>query len=173
MRNLRIHSVLGLLILAIVACTPKSKLPQNPTTSAPLPSSPLVQSTSQSDLPSLPDLIIHVMYLEMEGRQGYCVNAYSSYGIRVKIKNIGAANAGPFSVALNGNLQEVNYGLLVEQSIELHFPGTIPSGQYDAIVDTTDQVLESREDNNTSAFHAPTPTPPPLCPTTVTVTATP
>jgi len=170
MRSLRIHSVLGLLILAIVACAPKSKPPLNSTTSKPSPSLPLVQSTSESDRPSLPDLIINFMYLEMDGRQGGCVNAYSPYGIRVQIKNVGAANAGPFFVELNGILQEVHYGLLVGQSIELHFAGTIPSGQYEATVDVTNQVVESREDNNTFSFHAPTPTPPPLCVPTVTAT---
>jgi hypothetical protein len=33
---------------------------------------------------------------------------------------------------------------------------------YDATADAADQVPESLEDNNTSTFHAPTPTPP-LC----------
>jgi subtilase family serine protease len=65
----------------------------------------------------------------------------------------------------------VNDVLLVGESIELHFAGTISSGQYEATVDVTNQVIESREDNNTFSFQAPTPTPPPLC--VVTVTATP
>ncbi len=110
------------------------------------------------------------MYLEMEGRQGNCVNAYSPYGIRVQIKNIGSANTGSFFVDLNGILQEVNYGLLVGQYIELHFAGTIPSGQYEATADATNQVVESREENNTFSFLAPTPTPPPLCLATVPAT---
>jgi len=164
MRSLKMQSILGLLILAVVACAPKSKLPPNPTTSEPSPSSP-------SDRPSQPDLIINLMYLEMEGRQGNCVNAYSPYGIRVQIKNIGSATTRPFLVDLNSVVQEVNDGLEVGQSIELHFAGTIPSGQYEATADVTNQVVESREDNNTASFHAPTPTPPPLC--VVTVTATP
>ncbi|MBI3151699.1 MAG: hypothetical protein HYZ21_06175 [Chloroflexi bacterium] len=142
----------------------------NPTTSEPSPSSSLVQSTSESDRPSQPDLMINFMYLEMEGRQGNCVNAYSPYGIRVQVKNIGSAKTGSFFVDLNGILQEVNYGLLVGQSIELHFAGTIPSGQYEATADVTNQVVESREDNNTFSFHAPTPTPPPLCVATGTAT---
>jgi subtilase family serine protease len=157
MRNRRVQSVLGLLILAIVACTPKTKLPPHP--------------TSESSPSSTPDLVINSMYLEMEGRQGHCVDAYSPYGIRVQIKNIGSANTGSFSVDLNGVIQEVKDGLQVDQSIELHFAGTIPSGQYEATADVTNQVVESREDNNTSSFHAPTPTPPPLC--VVTATATP
>ncbi len=168
MRNLRILSVLGLLILVIAACTSKSNIPLNPTTS--VPSSLSVQSTSESDPTSQPDLIINSMYLEMEGRQGNCINAYSPYGIRVQIKNIGSANTGPFFVDLNGILQEVKNGLLVGQSIELHFAGTISSGQYEATADVTNQVVESREENNTLSYLAPTPTPPPLCAATVTAT---
>jgi subtilase family serine protease len=164
MRRLRIQSVLGLFFLVIVACNP------NPPASESSPPSPLVQSTSESDHPSQPDLNINLLYLEMEGRQGNCVNAYSPYGIRVQIKNIGSANTGSFFVDLNGIRQEVSNGLLVGQSIELHFAGTIPSGQYEATADVTNQVVESREDNNTYSFRAPTPTPPPLCVATTTPT---
>ena len=110
------------------------------------------------------------MYLEMEGRNGNCINAYSPYGVRVQIKNIGSASTGPFFVDLNGILQEVKYGLPVGQLIELHFAGTVPSGQYEATADVTNQVVESREENNTYSFLAPTPTPPPLCAATVTAT---
>ena len=169
MRRLKMQSVLGLSILAIAACTPKSGLLPNPTIAEPSPS--FVHSTSVSDRPSQPDLIIHFMYLEMEGRQGHCVNAYSPYGIRVQIKNIGTSTSGPFQIDLNGVVQEVKDGLQAGQSIELHFAGTIPRGQYEATADVTNQVVESREDNNTSSFHAPTPTPPPLC--VLTATATP
>lgn len=132
---------------------------------------PSTQSTNASEHQLQPDLIIASMYLEMEGRHGYCVDAYSPYGIRVLIKNIGSANSRPFFVGLNGIVQEVKDGLRVDESLELHFAGTIPSGQYEATADVTDQIVESREDNNTFSFHAPTPTPPPLC--VVTATATP
>jgi subtilase family serine protease len=165
MRKLRSQSILTLFALMIAACAPDL------VASEPASPSPIVQSTSQSDHPSQPDLIIHLMYLEMEGRQGNCVNVYSPYGIRVQIKNIGSADTGAFLVDLNGVAQEVNDGLRVGQLIELQFAGTIPSGQYQATVDVTDQVVESREDNNAFSFHAPTPTPPPLC--IVTATATP
>ena len=158
MRSFKTQSLLGLMIVTITACTSTS-----PSSSA--------QSTNAVDHASQPDLIVQFMYLEMEGRQGRCVDAYTPYGIRVQIKNIGSAATGSFFVDLNGAVKEVEDGLQVDQSIELHFAGTIPSGQYEAKVDPTDQVVESRENNNTSLFHAPTPTPPPLC--TVTATATP
>jgi subtilase family serine protease len=111
------------------------------------------------------------MYLEMEGRQGNCVNTYSRYGIRVQIENTGLANAGPFGVELNSIRQNVDDGLMAGQSLVLFFAGTTPSGNYEAIVDVTNQIIESREDNNTLSYIAPTPTPPLLC--TPTPTATP
>lgn len=159
MRSLKTQGLLGVLLLAIVACT---------STSEPSPS-PL-PSTSAPDLPLQPDLIVDFMYLEMEGRQGPCVDAYSPYGIRVQVKNIGAVAAGPFWVDLDGVRQEVKDGIREGQTIELHFAGTNPSGQYAATADITDQIDESREDNNTSSYHAPTPTPPPLCVPSATAT---
>ncbi len=165
MRKPGLKCILGLFVLAIASCTPESRLPAIPTTKPSL-SSPLVPPTSASQ----PDLIITSMYLEMEGRQGHCVNAYSAYGIRVKIKNIGFTDTGAFWVDLNGVVQEVGDGLRPDQLIELHFAGTVPSGRYEAAADVTGQVVESREDNNTSTFHAPTPTPPLLCVNTATAT---
>ena len=69
----------------------------------------------------------------------------------------------PSSSTLNGTLQEVKDGLMAGQHVELHFAGTIPSGRYAATADAADQIVESREDNNTLTFFAPTPTPPLLC----------
>jgi subtilase family serine protease len=110
------------------------------------------------------------MYLEMEGRQGNCVNAYSRYGIRVQIENTGSSNAGPFVVELNSIRQKVDNGLMSGQSLVLFFVGTTPSGNYEAIVDVTNQIIESREDNNALSYIAPTPTPPLLCTPTSTAT---
>lgn len=165
MRNPGLQCILGLFVLALASCTAESRPPPIPTT-RPSPSAPFVPPTSASQ----PDLIITSMYLEMEGRQGHCVNAYSTYGIRVKIKNIGSTDTGAFLVDLNGAVQEVDDGLRPGQLIELHFAGTVPSGRYEAAADVTGQVIESREDNNTSTFHAPTPTPPLLCVATATAT---
>ena len=123
----------------------------------------LLPSESATELHSLPDLVISLMYLEMEGRHGICVEVYTPYGIRVIVENIGSVSAGPFFVDLNGTLQEVKDGLMAGQHVELHFAGTVPSGHYVATADATDQIVESREDNNTLTFFAPTPTPPPLC----------
>jgi hypothetical protein len=177
MRIPKLQAVLGLLLLGIAACAPNSNQPSNPTSSGYFPPSSTAQVTIEPTQAPQPDLIVDFMYLELEGRKGNsCLRpdlTYGPYGIRVIIKNIGAANAEPFFVGLNGNLQEVRDGLPVGQRIELHFAGTIPSGQYEAIADARDQVLESREDNNSSTFLAPTPSPPPTCVPTVAVTSTP
>jgi hypothetical protein len=128
-------------------------LPHCTATPPPMPS----PSTQQ------PDLVIANMYLEMEGRTGGCMLAYAPYGIRVVVRNTGDADAPPFVVQLNGVAQSVANGLTAGQSVELHFSGTVPSGQYSAFVDPAGQVAERDESNNTQTFMAPTPTPPPLC----------
>jgi subtilase family serine protease len=108
------------------------------------------------------------MYLEMDGRHANCVEAYSTYGIRVLVENIGLASAGPFVVDMNGAKQQMDTDLAAGQHIEFHFAGTTPSGQYEAIADVTNQVVESEEYNNILSFIAPTPTPPLLCTPTLT-----
>ena len=145
-----------IMVFVTVACAPISPSPVNTIV------------VPASELASMPDLIIKLMYLEMEGRQGICVEAYTPYGIRVLVENIGLASARPFVVDLNGTRQQVNGGLAAGQSIELHFTGTTPSGQYEAFADVTNQVVEQQEDNNSLSFLAPTPTPPPLCTATPT-----
>jgi subtilase family serine protease len=140
-----------MMMLVMAACTPSLMSPAAPGgVSGPAPA-------------YLPDLIIKLIYLEMEGRRGNCVGTYTPYGMRVLVENIGSAGAGPFVVDLNGARQQVDGGLTAGQFIELHFTGTAPGGRYEAHADATNQVVEYREDNNSLSFLAPTPTPPPLC----------
>lgn len=146
------------MVFVTVACTRSS------------PSQVNTIDISTTELTSMPDLVIKLIYLEMEGRQSNCVEAYTPYGIRVLVENIGLASTGPFVVDLNGTRQQVDGGLTAGQFIELHFTGTTPSGQYKAFADVTNQVVEHQEDNNSLSFLAPTPTPPPLCPATPTPT---
>ena len=124
------------------------------------PSTPFVSTPPSSNSA---DLIVEYLYLEMEGRHGGCVTGYTPYGIRVGVKNVGEVESAAFAVDLNGSQQRVEGGLVPGQSIELHFAGTVDSGQYQAYVDAANEVAESNEDNNTLSFQAPTPTPPPLC----------
>lgn len=145
-----VYSRLPLIALLLVGCIPLA----------------LPASSSAADTPNvaLPDLAIKSIYLEMAGRQGsQCVLTFSPYGIRVVAQNVGVAASGQFDVELSGAIQTVNAGLDAGQAIELHFPGTISSGQYTARVDPANVVPEQNEGNNAATFAAPTPTPPPLC----------
>jgi hypothetical protein len=155
--------VLLLLISAVAACTAQPSQPALPGTPKAPTASPSLFPTGVSEPSSKPDLTIKFVVLEMEGRQGNCVNAYTPYGIRVQVENIGSADAGPFVVELNSSRQNVDDGLPAGQSVVLFFAGTSPDGNYQAVVDATNQVTESREDNNTLSYIAPTPTPPALC----------
>jgi len=158
MRISTAHLTLLFMVFVMVACIPS-------------PTSPVITTAVSTPEPAtMPDLIIKLMYLEMEGRQSNCVEAYTPYGIRVVVENTGLASAGPFVVDLNGTRQQVEGGLAAGKSIELHFTGTTPSGQYEAFADVTDQVVEQQENNNSFSYLAPTPTPPPLCPATPTPT---
>jgi hypothetical protein len=94
------------------------------------------------ELTAGPDFIIKNMYLEMEGRQSNCVEAYSLYGIRVVVENIDLVSAGAFVVDMNATRQDVKDGLAPGQHIELHFAGTTPSGRYEATADSMNQVVE-------------------------------
>jgi hypothetical protein len=145
-----VQSLLPLVALLLVGCIPLA----------------LPASSSAADTPivALPDLVIKSIYLEMAGRQGSrCVLTFSPYGVRVVVQNVGVAASGQFAVELNEAIQTVNAGLGAGQNIELHFPGTIPSGQYTARVDPANLVPEEHDGNNAATFIAPTPTPPPLC----------
>ncbi len=104
---------LMLIVFVTTACTPSLASPANPI------------NPSASSLPSLPDLIVKFIYVEMQGRQGNCVEAYTPYEIRVVVENIGLASAGPFVVDLNGTQQQVDEGLANGQVILLHFAGIV------------------------------------------------
>ena len=147
-----IHLLLPSFAFLLVGCT---------STSPVLPASP---SAANTPTVARPDLVVQSMYLEMADRHGRaCVAAFSPYGIRLVVRNVGVTVSGPFEVELNGVTQTVRTGLGPGQDIELHFSGTVPSGQYVARVDAANQVPEEGEGNNGATFIAPTPSPPPLC----------
>jgi subtilase family serine protease len=111
----------------------------------------------------LPDLRITNIYVEMQGRTGNCVEAYTNYEIRVVVENAGDASALPFQVALNSQQQLILQGLPAGQSTELHFSLSAPNGQYEAVADPANQVRERDENNNRASYQAITPTPPLRC----------
>ena len=147
-----IHLLLPSFAFLLVGCT---------STSPVLPASP---SAANTPTVARPDLVVQSMYLEMADRHGLaCVAAFSPYGIRLVVRNVGVTASGPFEVELNGVTQTVKTGLDPGQDIELHFSGTVPSGQYVARVDAANQAPEEDEGNNGATFIASTPSPPPLC----------
>lgn len=146
-----------IILFALVACSPKLGGTVNPVDFE-------ILEPENTPLPvTLPDLIISRMYLEMEGRQGGCVDRYTPYGIRVVIQNAGKVDASAFVVEVIGSQKIVVEGLVAGEERELHFAGTLPGGQYRAAIDTANQVAESDEGNNDKSYLAPTPTPPPIC----------
>jgi CARDB len=120
-------------------------------------------STPTPSAEAMPDLLIANIYLEMQGRRGYCVDSYTPYEIRVVVRNASDAPASAFQVALNSQQQLIPQGLPAGQSTELHFTLTASDGQYEAVADPGNQVRERDESNNRAAYQAVTPTPPMLC----------
>ena len=94
-------------------------------------------------------------------------------GVRVWVTNNGQATAGSFVVNVNGATQTVN-GLAIGETKAVFFSGY--SNPVNAVVDSTNIVVENNESNNTRSETLPIPTPPLPCPTVTpspTVTNTP
>jgi hypothetical protein len=127
--------------------------------SPPLSSTP----TPSPSVETLPDLRITNIYVEMLGRTGNCVDAYTPYEIRVVVENTGTASAPPFQVALNNKSQLTLQELPAGQHILLHFALSASDGHYTAVADPGNQVRERDENNNQGDYQAVTPTPPLLC----------
>jgi hypothetical protein len=161
--EIRQNPVFDFVFTELVTPTPHLSPSSLPPVLATDTASPADLTAAPSGSARLPDLVVESLYLEMEGRQGGCVRAYTPYGIRVRVRNTGPLSSGPFMVDLNGVRQRMEGELSAGQFIELHFPGTVESGRYLAYVDAAGEVAERAEDNNTLSFQAPTPTPPPLC----------
>jgi hypothetical protein len=83
-------------------------------------------------------------------------------GIHAEVPNRGAADAGPFVVTVNGT-PIAQGGLAAGQSSEVFVPGYRYGTEQEVVVDSSDQVAESDEGNNTARQMVPIPTLPP-CP---------
>jgi len=126
---------------------------------------------------SLPDLTI--TSIELMPQSLSC--PYGPLGLKVWVKNIGSADAGPFVVTGNNTTQTVA-GLAAGQQTSVWFSTYTISGINTATVDSANQVAESDESNNQRsgslmppplAVCPQTPTPPTVTPPTPTNTPTP
>jgi hypothetical protein len=124
---------------------------------------------------SLPDLTVKQVKVELE-TGGACDYASTQLGVRVVVENAGEADAGPFVVDVNGARQAVAAGLAAGQTTALWFSGYNRGGENTVVVDATNQVEESKDNNKLSQM-IPIPTLPPTCtpppPAPPTDTATP
>jgi photosystem II stability/assembly factor-like uncharacterized protein len=116
---------------------------------------------------SLPDLTITGMRIELQNSS--CLMPGDPMGVRVVIQNNSQAAAGGFVVRVNNVDQTVN-GLGAGATTTVFFQGT--NNPVTAIVDLTNTVVESAEQNNSRTEMLPVPTPPLPC-NTPTPTATP
>lgn len=109
----------------------------------------------------LPDLAITHVQIELETGSS-CAYASTALGIRVWLENLGSADAGPFSVEVNGIQQMVVEGLAAGQTVTVWFEGYV-NGENTMQADATDQIQEAREENNSLSQRLPVPTLPPTC----------
>ena len=123
-------------------------------------STPTRTNTPTSTSQVLPDLTITAMRIELQNTS--CLMPGDPLGVRVWVTNNGQAAAGSFILNVNGTEQTVN-GLLVGETKAIFFSGY--SNPVNAVVDSTNIVVESNESNNTRSETLPIPTPPLPCPT--------
>ncbi len=125
-----------------------------------------MQPPTQTPKENLPDLTITNISLVMQATgNGTCVDAYGPYEVRAVILNQGSAPATSIVVERTPGAQALIESLAPGQREAVQFPAIAQDGQYKIIVDPQNLIAESDENNNTLSFLAPTPTPPPLCPT--------
>ncbi len=126
---------------------------------------PLAQNQPAANLP---DLAVSTISLQMMGQSNYgCVAAYGPYEIEAKITNQGTAPAAGIVVERLPGAQAAIAALAPGESQSVRFPAASADGNYTVLVDPGNLIAESNEGNNSRGFLAPTPTPPPLCPTQV------
>ena len=125
----------------------------------------LEPTVTATDRPAAaPDLTIVRMWHSFEDES--CTYG-QPLGVFVEVANIGDGGAGPFVVLVNAKPRAVPGGLAANRSVVVWVPPTaMPSGGGTlAIVDRTNVVKESREDNNRLSELLPVPTPPRDCAT--------
>jgi photosystem II stability/assembly factor-like uncharacterized protein len=106
----------------------------------------------------LPDLTIIQMQIELQNTS--CLMPGDTMGVRLWIQNNGQVAAGNFTVNVNGVEQTVS-GLGVGETTAVFFGGY--SNPVAAVVDSTNLISESDENNNSRSEMVPVPTPPLPC----------
>ncbi len=143
---------------------PGGKVPANGGCGTPTPTlTPTVTSTptiTPTPGPPMPDLIPTSMSITLE-TGGDC-DFTPKLGVRVNFSNAGTADAGPFTVSVNGAQQNVGAGLMQGESGTLWFNGYI-AGKNTLLVDSSSQIVESNELNNELSQTPAIPTPPATC----------
>jgi hypothetical protein len=128
-------------------------------------------TATPTSLTPLPDLLVDWMGITLE-TGGSCAYTSTTLGMRVHFSNVGAAPAGPFVLDVNGTQRSFG-GLPNGQSLSTWLPGSyLWPGTNTSIVDATNLVQESNEDNNRLSQFLPIPTLPPTCTATGTPTPT-
>ena len=140
-----------------------------PATATPIvpTNTPIPATATPTTASNLPDLLILFTAITLEN--GGCYHG-QPLGTRVTIKNGGTANAGAFTVTINGTNRTVA-GLASNAETTIWVTGyTNPTV---VTLDSLSQVAESNEGNNSFNAMVPVPTPPIACTATPTPTATP
>jgi hypothetical protein len=132
-----------------------------PLSGSSIPTVTLIPTDESGSSQPLPDLAITYAQIDLE-TGGDCDYTSTKLGIRVWIENVGSADAGAFVVQVNGIQQMVAEGLAAGQTISVWFEG-YASGENTVLVDSTNQVQEISEDNNSFSQRLPVPTLPPTC----------
>ena len=143
---------LSVLVLITYACVPDGW--SSPT------NTPIATITPTASPAPLPDLALKDLAFQPEMGEP-CYDEKNRLGVHLIVVNLGPVDAGPFSVNLNGEGQNVESGLPAGGSLSLWFPGY--SEENVVILDPNNQVLESDEDNNHVLKMMAIPTLPPSC----------
>lgn len=119
------------------------------------------------------DLTVTRVYANMRGFNGGCIPRYEELMFKVCMRNQGAGDAGPFDVSVNDEFGARSTGLNsgASECLETIHPayGFTP---VTVMADSSNEVAESNEGNNTWTGMVPLPTPPLLCAATPTPTLT-
>lgn len=147
--------------------TPTGTVTLSPPSVTPTGTGSITPSLTHTPTPAqlLPDLAIDMVRIELQVIS--CLSPGNPLGVRVFFDNIGQAAAGSFVVNVNGVTQTVS-GLPANAGQALFFPGA--GNPVTVTLDSTNQVTESNETNNTFSEMVPVPTPPLPCTPTPTPT---